>query len=62
MKSAKTEREFQKHMDLDEEQRTHTKPEQWSLMKSRAERAYACKAEGRCRLRKRSEDVKFGAK
>lgn len=49
-------------MDLDEGQRTLTKPEQWSLMKSRAERAYACKAEGRCRLRKRSEDVKFGAK
>ena len=32
-------------MDLDEGQWTLTKPEQWLLMKSCAERAYSCKAE-----------------
>ena len=49
-------------MDLDDEQWTHTKPEQWLLLKSHAERAYACEKEVWSRLGKRPEDVKFGAK
>ena len=54
MKSAKAEREFQNHMDLDEEQWTLTKPEQWLLMKACAERAYSCKADVWKLLKKRA--------